>query len=93
MSALPPIADIRRTRLRCPLSAKSRHRSSLFDHLVGAGEQRWRHGEAEHLGGLEVDDQLELDRLHDRQVSGLLTFEDAADIEPTLATRIRNAVA
>ena len=27
----------------------------LFDHLVGAGEQRWRHGEAERLGGFEID--------------------------------------
>ena len=29
--------------------------AALFDHLVGAGEQRWRNGEAERLGGLEVD--------------------------------------
>jgi len=28
---------------------------ALFDHLVGAGEQRGRHIDAERLGGLEVD--------------------------------------
>jgi hypothetical protein len=29
----------------------------LFDHLVGAAEQRERDGEAERLGGLEVEPQ------------------------------------
>ena len=29
--------------------------ASLFDHLVGACEQRLRHGEAERPGGLEVE--------------------------------------
>jgi hypothetical protein len=38
---------------------------SLFDHLVGAGEQRGWHLEAERVGGLEVDHQLELGRLLD----------------------------
>ena len=40
----------------------------LFDHLVGGGQQRYRDGEAEHLGGLEVDDELELGRLLERAI-------------------------
>jgi len=33
-----------------------------------------RHGEAEHLGGLQIDDQLEFGRLLDRQIGGLGTL-------------------
>jgi hypothetical protein len=36
--------------------------------LVSGGQQRFRDGEAERLGGLEVDDEFELCRLLDRQV-------------------------
>jgi hypothetical protein len=42
------------------------HRSKTapsFDHLVGDGEQRERHREAERLRSLEIDHDLELGRL------------------------------
>jgi hypothetical protein len=38
--------------------ARKRHPRCLFDHLVGAGEQRRRNREAERFGGLEIDHQL-----------------------------------
>ena len=41
---------------------------SLFDHLVGTPEQMKRNCNTECLGGLEVDGQLDLRGLHDRQV-------------------------
>ena len=41
--------------------------------------------EAERLGGLEVDDQLELGRLHHRQVGGLFALENPADVDAGLA--------
>src|SRR6516164_3019084 len=52
----------------------------LFDQFVGAGEQLARHREAERLGGLEINRQFKLDRLLDRQVSGLRAHQDAIHI-------------
>ena len=51
-----------------------------FDHLVGAGEDRWRDGDAELLGSLEIDDQLEGRRLLDRQIGRLGAVEDLSDV-------------
>src|SRR5437667_11115591 len=60
-----------------------------LDHLVGGGKQRRRYREAEELRTLDVDEQLELGRLHNRQVGRLGALEDAADIGADLPERIR----
>src|SRR5215469_8208424 len=61
-----------------------------FDHLVGGNQQLVGHGEAEHPGGLGVDDQLELGRLYDRQVRGFGALEDATGINADLTIHIHN---
>jgi hypothetical protein len=52
------------------------------------GEQRRRHVQAERLGGLDVDGQLEFGRLQHRQIGRLLPLENAADIGAHLTERI-----
>ena len=47
--------------------------------------------EAERLGGLEVDDQLELGRLLHRQVGRLLALEDTAGVDADLAIEVSDA--
>ena len=56
-------ADLRADRSTAYLVSCIRVRSAhgnSFDHLVGGGEQRGWHGEAEHSGDLGIDDQFEL---------------------------------
>src|SRR5881397_2132666 len=46
------------------------------DHLIRPQQQRGRDREAEGLGGLEVDDQLELGRLLERQICRIRALQD-----------------
>ena len=51
---------------------------SLFDHLVGAREQRRRNFEAERPGGPKIDEEFELGRLFNRSTGsspGLVPFK------------------
>jgi hypothetical protein len=55
-----PVASAYQEPLRRPL-----------DHLVGAGEQRRRHFQANRLRHDQVNDEVELGRLLDRKIGGL----------------------
>ena len=83
----PPSADVRftsksghrLTEFGCPLCAtfgreQPQQNRSLFDHLVGAGEQRRRHIDTHRLPGFDVDDQLKLCRLLYWQLGRLSAF-------------------
>ena len=64
-----------------------------FDHLVSAAEQCQGHGETKRLCGLQVDNQLELGWLLDRQVGRLRTPEKRAryaELEPSILFRYGN---
>src|SRR5947209_2545634 len=60
-----------------------------FDHLVGAGEQRGRHVEAERFGSPHVDDQLDFRGLLHRQVGSLLALENPASVSASQAVVLR----
>jgi len=64
----------------CQLSAINRHNQQLFDHLGGAQHNRWGYGKTERLGGLEVEDHLELGRKLHREIARLLAAQDAVHI-------------
>src|SRR5215831_17692885 len=55
---------------------KKMYRISLFDHLVGAGEQRWWHVEPERLAGFEVDYEIKLRRLLDGNICRVCPTEN-----------------
>src|SRR5260370_40273548 len=54
--------------------------SALFDHFVSQQLHRYRYIDAERLGGLHVDDQLEPGGLLDGEVGGLGALEDLVHV-------------
>src|SRR5438045_421574 len=68
----------------CPLhERRQRHVrfASLFEHLVGAAEQREWDGEAERPGCFEIDDKLKLCWKLDRKIGRLGTLENLSRID------------
>src|SRR5438128_9673344 len=57
----------------------------LFDHLVGAAEQRDREREPQGLGGFEIDNQFDFRGLLHREVAWLLAFENSTDVNAHLS--------
>ena len=91
MGHMRSFADVRVTTFRhFPFGPKSDIRH-LFDHLVGAGEQRWRHFEAERLSSFQIDDQFEARWLLHWQIGGIVAAENAAGVNADLAIYVRNA--
>jgi hypothetical protein len=58
----------------------SRQTASL-DHFVGAAKHRKRHADPKRFGGLQIDDQLNLHCLLNRQVGGLVAFENTPGVD------------
>jgi len=59
-------------------------KASSLDHLVGDGEHLRRNFDVKYLRSLEVDHQLELGRLDDRQFTRLHATENFSSIESYL---------
>ena len=62
--------------------------AALFDHLVGAAEQRQRNGKTERLGGLKIDVQFDVGDLLNWQVGRFLALENAANVDPDQTIRL-----
>src|SRR5947207_12670 len=71
---------VRATLIRCERYT----RAVSFDHVIGGGKQGRRHSEAERPRGLQVYDEIELGRLHNREVGRFLAFENLASINADL---------
>src|SRR6516165_7805646 len=60
---------------------QERHWAASFDYLVGGVQEFVRYAEAERLGGLEVDCELERGRLLDWQLGWIGLVENFVDVD------------
>src|SRR5215510_1059850 len=58
----------------------SQQTAPLFDHLVGAADQRQRKSEAKRLGRLEIDHELDFHSQLNREIARLFTLENPARV-------------
>ena len=52
----------------------------ILDQLIGASEQLARQGQTERFGGFQVDQELELGRLINRNVARFASFENLVHV-------------
>src|SRR5215471_9233873 len=81
LSGLPPKGEqVNRLLANQKRTHASQQKVSLFDHLVGAGNELPWHVDPESQRGLEIDYQLHPRHLLDRQVARLFAPEDTTRI-------------
>jgi hypothetical protein len=64
--------------------------ATLFDHLIGAGEQCWRQIEAKGLCGPRIDDQIKLGWLLDWKIGRLRPAQNLVDIVGGAPKQVRD---
>src|SRR5437762_5445299 len=74
------------------MSQKCQNRKSraLFNHLIGLREERRRNCHAERFCCLQIDHELELSGLNDRQICRLCAFKNPSRVDTDLMIRICN---
>src|SRR5215813_11754342 len=87
----PPFAPRRLAARRTywPATSAGSGGDPLFDDLVRSQQERRRDGEAEGLGGLQVDDESKLGWLLYRQISGLRALENLVHVNGREAEHVR----
>src|SRR5437588_10830676 len=71
---------MRRTRCCAEIRYNYILKDTLFDHLIGAAKHGKRNRDAQCLGCPQIDNQLDLGGLLNRQIGGLVALEDASSI-------------